>query len=64
MDGDLTCIDQSKAGRPRHMLGTDLSQFLEEFPFVTARLLAQHFGKSKHTIKEILNLELGLRMFS
>jgi hypothetical protein len=46
------------------VLGTDLSQFLEEFPFATAGLLAQHFGESKHTIKEKFNSELGLRMFS
>jgi hypothetical protein len=59
-DGDLICIDQSRAGRPRHVLGTDLTQFFEQFPFATTGLLAQHFGESKHTIKEILNRELGL----
>jgi hypothetical protein len=45
-------------------LGTDLNQFLEELPFATAGLLAQHFGESKHTMKEILNREFGLGMFS
>jgi hypothetical protein len=63
-DGDLTCIDQSRAGCSRHMLGMNLGQFLEEFPFTTARLLAQHFGESKHTIEQIFNRELGLRKFS
>jgi hypothetical protein len=63
-EGVLTRVHQSRAGRPRHMLGTDLSQFLEEFPFATVGLLAQHFAESKHIIKEILNRELGLRMFS
>jgi hypothetical protein len=46
------------------VLGTDLSQFLEEFPFAKAELLAKHFGESKYTIKEILNREFGVQMFS
>jgi transposase len=32
-EGDLTCSDQLRTGRPRHMLGMDLSQFLQEFLF-------------------------------
>jgi hypothetical protein len=40
-------------------LGKALSDFLEEFPFTTAGFIVQHFGKSKHTIKEILQWELG-----
>jgi transposase len=59
-DGDLTCSDQLRTGRPRHMLGTDLSQFLHEFPFATARQLAEHFNESKHIIKAILERELWL----
>jgi hypothetical protein len=50
-EGDLTCIDQSRAGRPRHVLGTDLSQFFGELPFAIAELLAQHFSESNHTLK-------------
>jgi hypothetical protein len=46
------------------MLGTDLSQFLQEFPFAMARQLAEHFNESKHTIKTILDRELGLQKFS
>jgi hypothetical protein len=63
-EGDLTCIDQSRAGRPRRIFGTDLSQVLEQFRFATAELLAQHVGESNHIIQETLNRELGMRKFS
>jgi hypothetical protein len=46
------------------MLGTDLSQFLEEFPFATAMRLVEHFNESKHMSKAILERELGLQKFS
>jgi transposase len=59
-DGNLTCSDQLRTGWPRHMLGTDLSQFFQEFLFATARQLAEHFDESKHTIEAILERELGL----
>jgi hypothetical protein len=60
-EGNLTWSDQLRTGRPRHTLGTDLSHFLREFPFAKARQLAQHFDESMHTIKVILEDELGLR---
>jgi hypothetical protein len=63
-EGDVTYIDQWKADRARHVLGTDLSQFLQEFPFATAEFLAQHFDESKETIQEKLNRELVLQKFS
>jgi hypothetical protein len=61
---DLLCEDQSRPGGPLHILGKALSDFFEEFPFTTARVIAQHFNQSKYTIKEILQRELGLRRFS
>jgi hypothetical protein len=63
-EGGLTCIDESRAGRPCHVGGTDFSEFLEEFLFATAGPLAQDYAESKHAIKEILNREFGSRMFS
>jgi hypothetical protein len=62
--GDLSCEDQFRTDRPPHVLGKALSDFLEEFPFVTAEIIAQHFNQSKTTIKEILQRELGLQRFS
>jgi hypothetical protein len=45
-------------------LGKPLSDFLEEFPFANVSLIAQYFGLSKPTIKDIIERELGLRRFS
>jgi hypothetical protein len=54
----------NQASRPRHVLGKPLFDFLEKFPFANAGVIAQHFSKSRHTIKEILQHELGSRRFS
>jgi hypothetical protein len=53
-----------RTSRPRHMLGTYLSQFLQEFSLAKARQLVEHFNESKHTIKTILEREHGLWKFS
>jgi hypothetical protein len=45
-------------------LGKALSDFLEEFPFDNAAIIAEQFNQSKSTIKEILQRELGLQRFS
>jgi hypothetical protein len=45
-------------------LGKALSDFFEEFPFVTAGIIVHYFGQSKYTIKDILQYELELRKFS
>jgi hypothetical protein len=58
---NLSCEDQYRHGRPLHVFGKILSDLLEEFPFATARIIAQHFFQSKHVIKEILQRELGYR---
>jgi hypothetical protein len=36
------------------VLGKTLSDFLEEFPFATAEVIAQDFSKSRNIIKNIL----------
>jgi hypothetical protein len=48
---------------PLHILRKALSDFLEEFPFATAGVLAEHFNQSKPTIKEIIQRELGRHRF-
>jgi hypothetical protein len=45
--GDLSCQDQFRTGRSPHVLGKDLSDFLEEFPFASAAIIAEHFNQSK-----------------
>jgi hypothetical protein len=57
--GDLSCEDEIRPTRPRHVLGKPLSHFLEEFPFASTGLIGQHCSQSKHTINEILQHELG-----
>jgi hypothetical protein len=62
--GDLSCQDQIRPGRPRHVLRKPFSDFLKEFSFASAGLIAEHFCFSKPTIKETRERELGLRRFS
>jgi transposase len=52
--GDLSCRDQFRTGRPPHVLGKALSDFLEEFPFASAAIIAEQFNQSKSTIKGIM----------
>jgi hypothetical protein len=56
---DLSCQDQIRPGRPHHVLGKALSDFLAEFPFASSDLIAQNFGQFKPVIKQILKRELG-----
>jgi hypothetical protein len=44
--------------------GKALSDFLEEFPFSIAGIIAQQFDELKHAIKEIFQRERELRRFS
>jgi hypothetical protein len=46
---------------PLHLLAQPLSDFLEQFRFTSAGAFAQHFGLSNPTIKDIIELDLGLR---
>jgi hypothetical protein len=62
--GDLSCEDKFRPGRRLHVLGKVLCDFLEEFLFVIASLMAQYFIQSKLTSKEILQPELRLQRFS
>jgi hypothetical protein len=52
--GDLSCQDKFRLGQPPHILRKILSDFLEEFPFATIGIIAQHFNQSKPTVKEII----------
>jgi hypothetical protein len=60
-NGDLSCQDHIRPGRHPRVLGKALSDFLEEFPFTSAGIIAQNFGQSKPIIKQILKHDLGLR---
>jgi hypothetical protein len=62
--GKLSYQEEFRPGHSSHVLGKVLSDFLKEFPFASAGIIAQHFGQPNHTIKKILQQELGLRRFS
>jgi transposase len=63
-NGDLSCDDDSRPGRPMSILGPVLQKFLDRYPFASARVMSKHFGLSPPTVKEILRRELGLKKFS
>lgn len=63
-NGDLSCQDLPRAGRPPLTLGVQLQRFLEKYPFSSARAIAQHFFTTVPTIKDILQRELGMKKFS
>jgi hypothetical protein len=60
---DLWWEDQSKPGHPLHVLGKALPDFLEEFLFTIAEFIAQDFGQSRQTTKEIIRPGLWLGRF-
>jgi hypothetical protein len=43
-NGDLSCQDEIRPGRLPHILRKALSDFLEEFPFASAGIIAQNCG--------------------
>jgi transposase len=63
-NGDLTCKDSPRSGRPLLTLGPQLEAFMQKYPFASARVIAQHFLTTVPTIKDILQRELGMRKFS
>jgi hypothetical protein len=63
-NGDLSCKDHSRPGRPVLTLGSRLETSLLKYPFASARVIAQHFCTTAPTIKDILHRELGIRKFS
>jgi transposase len=63
-DGDTECRDLTRAGRPPLTSGAQLEAFLQKYPFASARIITKHFLVNPHTVKEILQRELGMRKFS
>jgi hypothetical protein len=41
-----------------------LEAFLQKYPFASAGMITKHFLVNPHTVKEILQRELGMRKFS
>jgi transposase len=53
-NGDLSCKDTPRTGRPPLTPGPQLAAFLQKYHFASARIVAQHILMSVLTIKEIL----------
>jgi hypothetical protein len=47
---DLSCESNVRSDRRLHFLGKGLSDFLEEFHFTTAEIIAQHFNQYRPII--------------
>jgi hypothetical protein len=62
-NGDLSCKNSPRSGRPLLTLGRQLEAFMQKCPFASAGVIAQHF-LTVPTIKDILQRELGMRKFS
>jgi hypothetical protein len=63
-NGDLSCKDSPRSGRPLLTLGPQLEAFMQKYPFASARVIAQPFLTTVPAIKDILQRELGMRKFS
>jgi hypothetical protein len=63
-NGDFAIEDHERSGRPRSDLAEAITRFLQDEPFLSARLLAKRLATSHHTIKGILEGALGLRKFA
>jgi hypothetical protein len=63
-NGDLSCKDCPRSGRPLLTLEPQLEAFMQKCPFASARAIAQHFLTTVPTIKDILQKGLGMTKFS
>jgi histone-lysine N-methyltransferase SETMAR len=61
---DTSCVDLPRAGRPPTDLSEPLRNFLNDFPFTTARMMSRQFSARPSTINEILRCDLGLKKFA
>jgi hypothetical protein len=63
-NGDLSCTDDPRCGRPLTIFGSVLQKFLEWYPFSSAKGLSRHFRLSPPTVKINRDRIVGLKKFS
>jgi histone-lysine N-methyltransferase SETMAR len=63
-NGDIECKNLPRAGRAPLTLGLQLQAFLQKSPFASPHVIAKHFLLNAHTVKEILERELGMKKLS
>jgi hypothetical protein len=63
-EGDLSCPDYSRSGRPMIDASESLRPFLDKFPFASANTMLKYFRVTCGIIMEILQRGLGFKKFS
>jgi hypothetical protein len=63
-NGDLSCKDSPRSGRPLLTLGRQLEAFMQKYPFASTRVIARHFLTTVPTIKNIFQRQLRMKKFS
>lgn len=62
-NGDFSCQDLERSGRPENDLSESIIVILTEMPFATAKFLAKRLCCSPNTIKKILIENLGYKKY-
>jgi hypothetical protein len=57
-EGDRSCVNHSRSGRPVIDISECLRAFLDKFPFARANVIPKHFRIALETIVEILQHDL------
>jgi transposase len=63
-NGDFSCDDDCRPGRPMAIFGLVLQKFLDTYRFSSTKVISRRFRISPPTAKAILRRELGLKKFS
>jgi hypothetical protein len=60
-EGDLSCADHPRSGRPVIDISECLLAFLNKFPFASANMMSKHFRIAHGIIKEHIQRDLELK---
>jgi transposase len=58
-EGNTSCEDVERPGRPMVIIGDILRKFLARYPFASAKVMSRDFGVSPSSVKEVPSRELG-----
>ena len=63
-NGDFSCLDEERTGRPPSDLIHPISKILRKQPFISARLIAKQLSVTPNTVLKVLSEDMGLRRFT
>jgi hypothetical protein len=63
-EGDLSCANHSRSGRPVIDISECLRDFLDKFPFASTSIMFKHFRIACGTILKTVQRDFGLKQFS